>query len=145
MRLKCGFKTAFEIKCKGYISEKLNEDPEHEFRAIVHSQGATRLNNVSKLLEDWQCKRISVEAYGPATIISDERFKQAKNYVSGLDLVPCTSGWSYAKNVCGIDSNVTFLKPATINPLKEHHLMNETYWQQVKEQGLEFKAKYLNE
>jgi hypothetical protein len=67
------------------------------------------------------------------------------NYISKLDFVPGTSSWSYAKNVCGIDSNITFLKPATINPLKEHYLMGETYWQKIQEQGLNFKAMYLHE
>jgi len=142
---KCGIKTSYEHMCAEYYTSIFAQDAQHQFIAIAHSQGATRLNNVSHMLEWDQCQRISVDTYGAATIINDERFKNVHNFVSKLDFVPCTSVWRYAKNVCGFDSNITFLTPTSRNPLTEHYLMNNTYNGTLLRRGLEFQKEYLHE
>ncbi|MCH9625149.1 MAG: hypothetical protein S4CHLAM123_03180 [Chlamydiales bacterium] len=140
---KCGIKTAYERMCAHYYATTLQEDPIHEFDITAHSQGCTRLNNTGNILMKDQCQHMKVEAYASATIISEERFKKTQNYLSKLDMVPLTSSWSYIKNVAGIDSNVTFLTPHSMNPLTEHYLMGNTYWEQIKKSGDDFQRRYL--
>lgn len=141
--LKCGIKTAYEKMCADFFKNGLNEDPLHQFDVTAHSQGCTRLNNVGDLLSREQRYRMDVSAYGSATIISKERFRDVNNYVSRLDGVPMTSTWSYVKNVAGFDSNVTFLSPHSKNPLTEHYLSGDTYWKQIELNGNDFIKKYV--
>ncbi len=141
--LKGGIKTKYEVMSATFMHQKLKQDPTHEFSITVHSQGCTRLNNIGNLLQEHERQRISVEAYGPATIIQEGKFKSVDNYISVFDCVPWTSAWNYIKNVAGFDSNATFLTPNSWNPLTEHFLMGETYWQKMRDLGEKFQEKYL--
>lgn len=140
---KCGIKTAYEKMCAHHYATELKNDPQLEMIAYAHSQGGTRLNNIGNLLDDDHLERIKVNTFGSATIIPRERFKDVDNYASKIDFVPCTSGWSYLKNVAGFDSNVIFLTPSSHNPLTEHYLLGDTYWNEIKRMGNEFVQQYL--
>lgn len=142
---KCGIKMAYERMCAHYYALKLKEDPDHEFDTIAHSQGATRLNNVGTMFKNGEGQHITVHAFGGATIIPRGRFKDVHNNVSMLDLVPWTSLLSISLNVAGFDSNVTFLSPTSYNPLTEHSILGNTYWQAIEDLGKKFKCQYLNE
>ena len=142
---KCGFKAPYERMCAHYYTTELQKSPNHEIIAYAHSHGGTRLNNVGKSLSEDQCKKITVETYGSATIIAEGRFKNVNNYVSKMDFVTATSTWRYARNVAGFESNVTFLSPASMNPLTEHFFLGDTYLGQIQRSGDDFKDKYINE
>lgn len=144
MIAKLGIKIAYDKMSARYYTEKLQNDPEHEFFITAHSHGCSRLNNIGDMLTSEQRQHMNVEAFGPATIISKERFKDVTNYLSKFDCVPWTSTWSYVRNVAGFDSNVTFLTPHSFNPLTEHYLLGETYWKQITENGGDFVFKYLS-
>ncbi len=141
--LKCGIKTAYESMCAEHFKNTLSGDPIHQFRVTAYSQGCTRLNNTGDLLTGDQRQHISVNAYGPATIIGERRFGGVNNYLSRLDGVPITSTLNYIKNVAGFDSNVTFLSPHSKNPLTEHYLLGETYSEQIEKNGRDFVQQYM--
>jgi len=138
---KLGMVSSTERMTANYFLKKLEQDPGHKFVGNVHSQGATHLMNAGKLMKYEQRQRIEVNAFGPATIIPEKAFGKAENYISRLDLVSMTSTFRYIKAVCGGSSNVHFLTPTTMNPLKEH-FMDGTYGRQMTKLGQDFVDKY---
>ncbi len=142
---KCGIKMALEKMSVVDLTARLEQDSKLEITAYCHSQGSTRFKNIGGILGDEHCKRIKAYTFGGATIIPEGRFKSVENFVSKFDFVPCTSGWGYFKNVLGFDSNVTFLTPSSYNPLTEHFLLGDTYWQQIQELGRDFQKEQLCE
>ncbi len=140
---KCGIKTPYEIMCERWYREEMGKDPLLSIIAYVHSQSGTRFNNVGGRLGKELCNRISVNSFGAATMIPRGDYKSADNYVSPIDFVPWTGPYNYLKGALGMDINLIFLKPSSMNPLTEHFLLGDTYGKQIERLGKDFQEKYL--
>lgn len=129
-----------------YFIDKLKEDPHCYFTSFNHSRGTLQIMNSRTLLEEWQRKRITVHAFGPAKLIPEDYFKSAKNYVSKRDFISLfADAIGYAHALRGELYEVVFLKPSSFSPLKEHALLGLTYSQAIQDLGNEFKREHFHE
>ena len=143
---KIGRMNSFNKLQSSYFINKLKEDPHCYFTSFNHSRGALQIMKSGTLLEEWQRKRISVYAFGPAKLIPKHYFKSAKNYVSQRDFISLfADAIGYAHAFRGDLYEVIFLKPSSYSPLTEHTLLGPTYSQAIKKLGNEFIEKHFHE
>ena len=135
---KLGKKMPFEKMCAEFYKAQLEEKSDLTFTVYAHSQGGMHMSNVSDLLEPTHKERIELLTFGSATIVSKEAFKKVRNFVSRNDLVPMTSS-KYVQACMGNVSNVEFLPPTYLNPIKEHFLCSPTYWDVISGLGRDFR------
>ena len=113
---------------------------------LTSVQGALQIMKSGTLLEEWQRKRISVYAFGPAKLIPKHYFKSAKNYVSQRDFISLfADAIGYAHALRGDLYEVIFLKPSSYSPLTEHALLGPTYSQVIKDLGRDFQKEHFHE
>jgi RHS repeat-associated protein len=142
---KLGIPTQYNKMCASYYTTKIKADPEHRFTSSVHSRGGTRMMNTGSLLSPKQRKHIAVLPYGSSTLIPKDYFGSAENILSPIDLVSMTNPLAFGLGLIGKQYNIHFLAPSTYCPLKAHGFLEETYAEEIKRRGNEFKKVYFNE
>ena len=102
--------------------------------------------NTRQFLQEGNSEHIHVRAYGSATLIPNTAgFASAENIMSPFDFVSMTNPLAFAAAIFSKKFDVKFLPPSTKCPYKEHGFLENTYLQEIKEQGDKFADLYLAE
>lgn len=104
----------------------------------THSIGATDSIQARSMLSAEDGQRIRVQALGPATMVDDEHFESATNYISARDGVCLLDPVGIIQAVLNDKDNVIFLgSPLSGAPFVDHLFLSDTYrevWQRLGEE-----------
>lgn len=109
----------------------------------THSIGAADSIQARSMLSAEDGQRIRVQALGPATMVDDEHFESATNYISARDGVCLLDPVGIIQAVLNDKDNVIFLgSPLSGAPFIDHLFTSDTYREVWQRLGEEFVATY---
>lgn len=125
----------------------LREMEEHGEKGLIihyaHSIGTSDSIQARSMLSAEDAQRIRVQALGPATIVDDEHFESATNYISARDGVCLLDPVGIIQAILNEKDNVVFIgSPLDGAPLIDHLFTSETYREVWRKLGEEFTATY---
>lgn len=107
-----------------------------------HSIGCVTSKLAKELLSLEEQKMIRVYAFGPASIIANQGFKEVTNYISVRDGVSMLDPVNYAKALDGELPHVIFVGTLNGPPLIEHAFIDGIYLEILESLGARFQSEY---
>lgn len=142
---KLGFITPYDIMCANYYRVQLRENPNLTITATSHSRSGIHMKNMGNMLSDRERQHIHLRTFGSATLIPNDFFGSAVNYISPWDPVPMTNPLAILAGIFSVGYNVQYVTPATNCPFKEHGFLEQTYSRELRRLGRDFVDRYFNE
>lgn len=99
----------------------------------AHSLGGTNTELAKQFLTEEELRMIRVITFGSPTMVANEDFESATNYVSMRDVVTYVGLIGSSEN-----DNVIYLGSLLGIPFVDHYIMSETYQRMIKLLGQEF-------